>query len=147
QFAAAGAGGLEAGKQQRVAVVNTEGGDVMQYPSAGGHAAGGDHHLGVAVGGQRLGFFNIAYISDAVTGGRAFVVGQLVIRLVTVQQLGGAGGHGAVEKHRDAFQASALTQPPQGIDKRLGSAHGKRRDDHGAAALDGALDHRGQGFQ
>ncbi|MCY1298507.1 hypothetical protein D9M70_479970 [compost metagenome] len=118
----------------------------MQHPAASRHAAGGDDHLGVAVGRQRLGFLDVAHVGDGRAGGFVFARGQLVFAGVAVQQFSGARRHRAVEVHRDIPQPAGLAQLPQCVDQGLRAAHGEGGDHDSAAALHGAVDDGAQRF-
>src|SRR5690606_9190109 len=103
---------LKTREQQRIAMVPSERSDMVQHAAAAGHTAGGEDDLGIAIARQCLGLLHVANIINRTAGRLAFVSGEFVIVVVTMQQLSSAGGHGTVEIHGYVPQPSGLFQSP-----------------------------------
>src|SRR5690625_1950621 len=137
--AAAGSGRLISGEVDRVVRIGCEGFQVMKNATTGRHAAGRDHDLGPATGGNCLGAFDVASIGGNIADRSAFVSIQTMIITVAVEEVRCVDCHRAVEIDRYSRKPACGLELPEMIKERLCAPDCKRRNNHGTATLYCAL--------
>ncbi len=118
---------------------------VVQHPSARGHAAGRDDHGGVAQLRQAHRLLRCLRHPHALQQVARLAVLDAHQRTVAPVQLGGLRGHGAVQEHRQVtWNLSRRFQAMQHQQQRLCPAHRKAGDQDRTAARHGLADRGGQ---
>ena len=151
QRIAAGAGCLEPDEQHLVAVVADAAGEVVDHPTAGGHAGcGDDDHRAASrvqllgsLDGSRLGQLDRTEQLVAVELGSDFRGTVAGFRPVDVE---GSARHRTVDEDR---QVRDVTRPDESVEvpeHDLGAVDGERRDEHHTTVPGGAVDHLGDTF-